>query len=257
MKKTCLVALVALSVACGGGGGGGGTPNPPPDLTETIEQVLAVYDDCAGDMLGDLFDLFERFASQLDPAEPPLPVTVLGTDAAAGRIDLAGDLNGDMVDELTAVFRVTESGTEEPPAGFDADDFASGLTGFAAAVAATSGTVDVQMDFGSIVPGLQDLLGSIRATVQDGDVQGFDATLDGVSPECGVNITVTTAPGTAFAGTYPSFSASGRVDSLTIAFDFVVVFDGTSTAAIDVIISQDIELSGSVDLDTGALTIDQ
>jgi len=259
MKNACLgtafAALFALAAGCGGGGGG--TPNPPPDLTETINKVLAAYDDCAGELTGDLFGIIEKFAELMDPTTPPPDLTIISTDAAAGQIDVSGDLDGDQVDELSAVITVLVTGTEDPPAGFDADAFATNLDGFAAAVAGTSGDVTVEFNFGAVNPGVKDLLGNVTAQVQDGVVQGFDASVDGLTITCSVNVAVMGAPGNAFAGSYPSYTASGRVDSVDIGFDFVVTFNGTSVATVAISVSPDIELNGTVDLDTGDITITQ
>ena len=184
-------------------------------------------------------------------------MTVLAADAEAGTIEIAGDLDGDLFEEFSSVITVLVTGTEDPPAGFNAEAFPGGLGGFASAVAATTGAVTVEFNFGAVIPGEQDLLGTVTATVQDGVVQGFDARLDGFTLQCLVNLTVTGAPGSAFAGTYPSMTATGRVDGAEIGFDLVVRFNGTSTAALDLTVDPDIDLNGTVDLDTGAITVTQ
>lgn len=252
MRRVFGSVLLGLAVACGGGGGDGNGTTPPPDASD---QVQAALDEC-GDLLGAMVDLFELFADEVDASTSSSALDVIGTDAMLGQISVTADLDGDMLDELNGAFDVLATTTGEPPAGFDADAFATSLDGLGAALAATSGEVTARFDFLSVPPTGVEISGFIVASLVDGTIEAYDSSLSGIDAGCSVVTLLEQVPGTAFGGAFPDMTLSARIDGPELGFDLVVVFDGTQTATFTATLDGGVELTGSVDLVTGVFTLD-
>jgi len=248
MKISCALLPVLLLVACGGGGGGdsnnGGNPAPNPQ----IEAALQILEDCLPGPLGTLQDIIGTVRAFPGSTEPP----ILIGDPNGNEIPFNADPATAPLSEVIGIF------TFRDPAGDPFMPFTA---------------EQLQMDVGNLIDGIAGLAdgsavditifpiptigfesGSVTQVIQGGlptDISGFFRTvLDG----CNVDIAFADETLLSLLGTYPNMSALLTVNSEPDVLTGTILFNGTSTAVVEVSINGTGPFQFEVDLDTGEIT---
>lgn len=254
--RTLLLSLAfLLAAACGGGGGaapaGDPQPDPDPDPDPTpSELALSILEDCGPDALagvGEYVALFQGIVTGTLPG-----VTVNNASPAPEQLDLAIDLDADMVPDTAASVRFENTPGEPADLGWTEmqlmDLLMTGISALPPLLAALDGTT-VILD--AALPGPPAVDGSLEVLYTSGAPDTADGSLSVNQSPCQTQVTFS---GLDYAGLLTTFPTATLTASFAVSPDTLagtIVMDGTVLAAATMALNGGSDMTFTINLTTG------
>ena len=259
MKQYIPAFALALAVACSSGGdtpadnGDNGNNDPPPvALPTAVQQAMEA---CGFDSLAIFLQTFEAFADLVQPPGDASIFEVTAADPIAGLFELEIEL-GPIEPPPGGPLSIQDPETGLAPESVDLSAFTTSLDGLAAALAASTGDIEIQQ---LITAGEGAPAGTMVARMTDGAVTSFEAFVDVLAATCSLTVQAPEVSPTAFDGAYPDLDFDAVITLQTsegeVRADAAFVLDGTATASAEVTIEGGIPFTLLINLDTGAVTL--